>query len=86
MKKFRPGDKVIKNKDTWVATEFDLWGRGIGIGVVVEPPFPMGSSDCDVKWKGGRCFEDISQLLHHERKITRIARKFKIWIWKFLKG
>jgi hypothetical protein len=33
------GDKVIKNPETWIVNEFDLWGRGIGIGIIVEPPF-----------------------------------------------
>ena len=32
-----PGTKVIKNPDTWVPTEFDGWGRGEGVGTIVEP-------------------------------------------------
>lgn len=34
--KLKPGDKVIKKK-TWIPNDFDNWGRGIGIGIVVEP-------------------------------------------------
>ena len=32
-------------------------GRGIGIGVVVEPPFVLDSDEVDVRWPGGQCFE-----------------------------
>lgn len=37
--------------------EFDSWGGGIRIGVVVEPPFVLDSDEVDVRWPGGRCFE-----------------------------
>jgi hypothetical protein len=60
---FSVGDKVVKNDKTWVANDFDSWGRGIGIGVVVEPPFPMADSEVDVRWPAGRCFEDTFGLL-----------------------
>jgi len=56
------GDKVIKNEDNWIPTEFDGWGRGIGVGIVVEPPFDL-EGDVDVKWPTGRCFETIDQLI-----------------------
>ncbi len=54
----KPGDKVLKNPEKWRVTEFDAWGRGVGVGEVlaVEP-------DIDVWWPGGRCFEDDDQLL-----------------------
>ena len=35
---FKVGDKVIKNEETWESSDFDFWGRGIGVGVIVEPP------------------------------------------------
>jgi hypothetical protein len=61
---FKPGDYVIKNELTWVVTEFDSWGRGIGVGVVVEPPFRVDDlGQVDVRWPYGRCFEPISGLL-----------------------
>ena len=40
MPKIAVGDHVRKNPETWVANDFDGWGRGVGIGVVVKPSFP----------------------------------------------
>lgn len=62
-KKFSRGDRVIKNPATWVANDFDRWGRGEGVGVVVEPPFHMKDHEVDVRWPHGRCFETTDQLL-----------------------
>jgi len=60
----RPGaESVIKNPDTWVPDDFDSWGRGLGVGIVIEPPFPLGDTDVDVRWPAGRCFESIHGLL-----------------------
>lgn len=61
--KLKPGDKVIKNEKTWIPNEFDSWGRGIGLGIVVEPPFKLDESEVDVRWPAGRCFEMINQLI-----------------------
>ena len=61
--KFNIGDKVIKNPEKWVANDFDAWGRGEGIGVVVEPPFAMDDDEVDVRWPAGRCFEEVEWLL-----------------------
>jgi hypothetical protein len=54
--RFQIGDRVIKNLATWQPNEFDSWGRGEGIGIVVEPPFTLDDS-VDVRWPRGRCFE-----------------------------
>jgi len=60
---FAVGDRVVRNPATWQPNDFDLWGRGVGVGVVVEPPFALGPDEADVRWPGGRCFEWTAQLL-----------------------
>jgi len=60
---FAVGDRVVRNPEAWRPNEFDSWGRGVGIGVVVVPPFPLGPDEVDVRWPGGRCFESVTQLL-----------------------
>ena len=60
---YRVGDKVIRNESTWVPNAFDSWGRGVGVGEVVEPPFALEPDSVDVRWPAGRCFEFVSQLL-----------------------
>ncbi len=59
---FNIGDKVVKNEETWEPNDFDNWGRGIGVGQIVEPPFEMEDGEVDVRWEGGRCFEFTHQL------------------------
>lgn len=62
--KFAPGDRVVKNDATWVPNGFDTWGRGIGVGVVVQSPIDVNDLDeVDVRWPAGRCFEPVSGLL-----------------------
>ena len=61
--KYNVGDFVKKNPENWVKNDFDSWGRGIGVAVVVEPPFSMNDNEVDVRWLGGRCFEETNQLL-----------------------
>ena len=61
---FQPGDRVIKNPATWRGSEFDTWGAGVGVGVVVEPPFDVSDlGEVDVKWPAGRAFQHESELL-----------------------
>lgn len=60
---FKIGDYVKKNPTTWVSNDFDGWSRGVGIGQVVEPPYTMSPDQVDVMWPGGRCFENVGQLL-----------------------
>jgi hypothetical protein len=59
---FAVGDRVVRNPATWQPNDFDSWGRGIGVGVVVDPPFPLGPDEADVRWPGevrgvARCAE-----------------------------
>jgi hypothetical protein len=61
---FQIGRFITKNEDAWIANDFDEWGRGIGIGEIVEPPFDISDlNQVDVRWPSGRCFEDIDQLI-----------------------
>ena len=49
MKVLRIGDKVVKNPETWICSEFDYWGAGEGVGEVVEPPFAT-EDYVDIRW------------------------------------
>jgi hypothetical protein len=60
---FEVGDRVVRNPATWQPNDFDSWGRGVGVGLIVEPPFPLDPREVDVRWPGGRCFESVEQLL-----------------------
>lgn len=59
------GDKVIKNEENWEPNAFDSWGRGEGVGEIVEPPFELDEG-YDVRWPGGRCFENADQIKLYE--------------------
>ena len=59
---FRVGDRVIKNPETWQPTDFDLWGRGIGIGIVVAVLGTESDGIVDVKWPAGKCYENVDGL------------------------
>ena len=63
IQRFAIGDRVVKNADAWVANAFDSWKRGIGVGVVVEPPFFLERETVDVRWPSGCCFEAAAGLL-----------------------
>lgn len=60
---FKSGDRVVKNPETWTPSEFDGWGAGEGVGVVVEPPFILCVDQVDVVWPGGREFRMTAELL-----------------------
>ncbi|MEL6702542.1 MAG: hypothetical protein AAFO58_12825 [Pseudomonadota bacterium] len=61
---FKVEDRVVKNARTWEVNDFDGWGRGEGVGIIVEPPFSLeGSGEVDVRWPSGRCFEPVVGLL-----------------------
>jgi hypothetical protein len=63
-REFKIGDSVVKNDRTWIVNDFGTWGRGIGVGIVVEPPFRVNDlGEVDLRWPAGRSFEKIDGLL-----------------------
>lgn len=66
MTKLKVGDKVKKNQETWIPSDFDGWGAGEGIGEVVEPHFELGDDSVDVRWPAGRCFQRVIELIKVE--------------------
>ena len=47
-----------------MASDFDGWGRGQGVGIIVQAPYDVSDVNMvDVRWPGGRCFEAVDQLL-----------------------
>ena len=60
---FKIGDRVRANPATWLPTEQDQFGRGVGIGIIVVPPFFLEPEFADVRWVGDRSFEHVSRLL-----------------------
>lgn len=57
------GDKVIKNPQTWVASEFDVWGSGEGVGEIIGFDGPVDDLFIDVRWEGGCSFHMPEELL-----------------------
>lgn len=60
---FNIGDQVVKNPKSWRLDDHSAWGRGNGIGTIVEPPFELQAGSVDVVWPTGRCFEKVTDLL-----------------------
>ena len=60
---FNIGDQVVKNPKVWCINDWSAWGRGEGIGTIVEPPFALLEGSVDVAWPTGRCFEKVADLL-----------------------
>lgn len=63
MKKYKLGDRVLRNPKTWVTTEDDYWGRGWGVGRVVATKPRL-----QVQWPAGLCVEDAEQLVLFDPK------------------
>ncbi len=54
------GDKVAKNPAGWIASEFDRWGAGFGVGEIVEV---IDDGSVDVVWPNGRSCHKPCELL-----------------------
>lgn len=50
------GDRVVKNPATWRPSQFDAWGAGDGVGVIVPPPAVWGA-DANGVYLAGAVFE-----------------------------
>ena len=74
----RAGTKVIKNPETWLPNEFDVDGRGQGIGYVVIPPYPLGRDQYQIVWNGTRYFEYTNQIIRLSKKTLLILPKDKM--------
>ena len=61
-RRFNVRDWVVKDPERWRPNEFDGWGRGEGVGVVVEPPCYLEDEFTDVQWPAGRCFGEAAGL------------------------
>lgn len=65
------GERVVKNPEKWRSSEYDAWGSGDGVGVVVPfefqsagVPFDQdGNPYVDVRWPKGRSMSYCSELL-----------------------
>lgn len=57
-KDIKVGDKVVKDASNWKSNDFDSWGRGEGEAEVLEV-----IPDIDLRWEGGRAWEDLKQIL-----------------------
>lgn len=62
---FKVGDRVVKNPETWQPSDFDAWGAGVGVGIVVEAHESPDDwiPSVDVRWEGGRCYQLVTELL-----------------------
>lgn len=56
---FKVGDRVVKDPKTWEPSDFDSWGAGEGVGVVVA----VEAGCVDVRWPAGRAFQKATELL-----------------------
>lgn len=64
---FEVNDKIVKNEENWIPNDFDSWGRGEGVGLIVEVYPESNSSYVDVRWPGGKCWENIDQIKIYKR-------------------
>ena len=60
-RRFAVGDRVVKDPAGWIPTDFDAWGAGEGIGVVVEVDPALYLAD--VRWPAGQAWQAFAELL-----------------------
>lgn len=61
--KFKIGDRVVKNPNYWMPSEFDNWGAGDGVGIIDSIFIEADSSiSVDVRWPAGRCYQKEREL------------------------
>jgi hypothetical protein len=64
VRRFKPGDQVVKNSATWRPSEFDSWGAGEGIGIVRETSEDdLNDGLVDIKWPAGNAIQYEDELL-----------------------
>lgn len=56
------GDLVLANWANWSPSEFDEWGAGWGVGVVVGLD-GLDFGMVDVRWLGGREYRSTRELI-----------------------
>ena len=85
MRRFKPGDKVVINKDNWTPSYLDLWGRGVGVGVIYKSKQPIKKNVHEVRWPNCKSFEDSSKIVHHKSKLSIFWRKARLLFWNCTK-
>lgn len=71
---FPIGSRVVKNPAGWQPSDFDRWGAGEGVGVVVECDFPLDGDTVDVQWPNGRATQCVAELLPAESEAEYLGR------------
>ncbi len=73
------GDKVVKNPETWIPSEFDAWGAGEGVGIIVEVNRVPGEDTLvDVRWPNGRAYQRPVELRQsHEQPAESSITKLR---------
>jgi len=56
------GQLVRLRPERWRDHASNWWGRAMGVGLVIAPPFDLDSGECEVAWPSGRCFELVREL------------------------
>lgn len=63
---YSTGTRVVKEERFWIESEFDFWGAGLGVGIIVNDEESLGGSYVDVKWPNGKAYQNINELKIYE--------------------